>query len=450
MPPDGNNEDAPETIIPYNLHVSSRYLELTRKKLELTRLPHGPDIPDDPEWSHGTPKNVLEPNIDFWLEHYDWRSRESHFNERLPQYRTVISPSAPHPPLRLHFVHKRSSASNAIPLLYCHGWPGGILEVIKIVDELTSPSEEGKPVFHVIVPSIPGCGFSDASDVVTMGMKGVAEVFDSLMSRLGYRSYVAHGVDLGFDICRMLAIYHSSRCLAIHTTTPLPYLRPPSLTHRPWQYFKYLMARLVRSKAVATRLGYQPEDLNSLPQRRGRISVHTNSAGLGLKLGLHAKPHTLAYALCDSPVGLLAWTRESLHSRSSLVEAFNMEDAIDFTMMSWLPGPEIPLRYLAMTSTDPTEKRDVQERWTDTPLGISVFPYRRSPPASPPPPPPWAACVQPLAWVTRHHAVADVGWPVWERPREVADDMKIFFGEVVMKRDPRLRDAGGADLESVD
>lgn len=98
-------------------------------------------------------------------------------------------------------MHKRSSNSNAIPLLYCHSWPGGILEVIKIIDELITPSEEGKPVFHVVVPSIPGCGFSDASNVVTMGMKGVAEVFDSLMSRLGYRHYVAHGVD--WCVCRL-------------------------------------------------------------------------------------------------------------------------------------------------------------------------------------------------------------------------------------------------------
>lgn len=245
----------------------------------------------------------------------------------------------------------------------------------------------------------------------------------------------------GFDICRMLAIYHPSRCLAIHTTTPLPYVRPPCITHRPWQYFKYLVARLVPSKAVATRLGYNSGDF---PKRRRGISDRTNSAGLGLQLGLYAKPHTLAYALCDSPVGLLAWTRESLHSRSNLAEAFNMEDAIDFTMMSWLPGPEIPLRYLAVTSTDPSEKRDVQERWTETPLGISIFPSSRRGT-----PPPWAACLQPLVWVARHHGT-EIGWPIWERPREVAEDMKIYFGELIMKRDPRLREACIADLENVD
>lgn len=361
-------------------------------------------------------------------------------------------------------MHKRSFAANAIPLLYCHSWPGGILEVIKIIDELTTPSAEGEPTFHVVVPSIPGCGFSDPSNVEKMGMKGVAEVFDLLMQRLGYRFYVAHGIDWydglirpfsvslphtyadssarGFDVCRLLSIHYSSRCLAIHTTTPLPYLRPPSLTHQPWQYLRYLIARLVPRTAVAQRLGYHPDDLRTPPRRKS--SARSSWTGLGLRLGLYAKPHTLAYALCDSPVGLLAWTRDSLHKRSSLEGAFSVQDAIDFTMMSWLPGPEMPLRYLAATRTDSGEMQDVRQRWTDTPLGISIFPSARS--GSPPV---WAACVQPLVWVSRHYG-SNIGWPVWERPQQVAQDLKTFFGKVMMKRDARLREACIAHLETVD
>ena len=92
-------------------------------------------------------------------------------------------------------MHKRSPSSTAIPLLYCHGWPGGVLEVRKIIDKLTTPTNEGEPAFHVVVPSIPGCGFSDAASPEKMRMKGVAEIFDLLMRRLGYKYYVAHGMD---------------------------------------------------------------------------------------------------------------------------------------------------------------------------------------------------------------------------------------------------------------
>lgn len=98
--------------------------------------------------------------------------------------------------MRLHFVHKRSpvgSSREAIPLLYCHGWPGGIVEVTRIIDALTQPSGDGEPSFHVVVPSIPGCGFSEASTIDGLGMRTIAEMFDSLMARLGYKYYVAHG-----------------------------------------------------------------------------------------------------------------------------------------------------------------------------------------------------------------------------------------------------------------
>lgn len=130
------------------------------------------------------------------LEQYDWRQRERHFNERLQQWRTVITPPPPHSPLRIHFVHKRSpmgSSHNVIPLLYCHNWPGGIVEVIKIIDALTQLSRDGEPTFHVVVPSSPGCGFSEASNVDGLDIRTVADTFDSLMAKLGYKFYVAHG-----------------------------------------------------------------------------------------------------------------------------------------------------------------------------------------------------------------------------------------------------------------
>lgn len=247
----------------------------------------------------------------------------------------------------------------------------------------------------------------------------------------------------------MLAIHQSHRCLAIHTTTPLPCLRPPSWSYRPLHYIKYLTARLLPKGLVAARLGYHADDFRSSSRRRRRprrsgSSTHTCHGRPCSRLGLHAKPHTLAYALCDSPVGLLAWTREALRSRTRVEDSFSTEDVLDFTMISWLPGPEAPLRYLASTAANAAEIRDLGERWTRTPLGLSVFPDSQSPC-----PPAWAACIQPLVSVTRHFG-PDIGWPIWERPLEVAEDLKNFFGKTMLKRDARLEHSCFPDLNAVD
>lgn len=241
----------------------------------------------------------------------------------------------------------------------------------------------------------------------------------------------------------MLAIHHHARCLAIHTTTPLPYLRPPSLRYRPWQYLKYLTARATRTKLAPLRCGYHANDFKAVSRRRVPSSLRIHSAGLGLGLRLCARPYTLAYALCDSPVGLLAWTREALHARTGVDDAFTAEDIIDFTMISWLPGPEAALRYLAASSTDSTEIKEIEERWSNTALGLSIFPSSETRY-----PPPWAACVQPVLWTARHEG-AEVGWPVWERPREFVDDLRRFFGDVVLRRYPKLKHTVIAPLECI-
>lgn len=137
------------------------------------------------------------------IEHYDWRAQEAVLNDRLPQYRMTISTSTydflSESSLRIHFVHKRSPNPDAIPLLFCHGWPGSFIEAVNIIEMLTQPVD-GSPLggiepipFHVVIPSIPGFGFSDASRDVDFGLRSTANVFNKLMSQLGYSRYVAHG-----------------------------------------------------------------------------------------------------------------------------------------------------------------------------------------------------------------------------------------------------------------
>lgn len=141
--------------------------------------------------------------LTYRLEAYDWRAEETRLNT-LPQYRTTIKLPSPHDEkpiqtLRVHFVHKRSTHQNAIPLLYCHTWPSSFIEVQKIIDALTDPQSVpgfgagAQQAFHVVTPSIPGFGFSDSSSDEDFGLEGTAEAFSKLMARLGYDRYVAHG-----------------------------------------------------------------------------------------------------------------------------------------------------------------------------------------------------------------------------------------------------------------
>lgn len=186
-PGDSNN-----TIQPYRMHVSQKYIELTRKKLELTRLPR------EPRSAHqrndiGVAKTNLEPLIDHWMESYDWRAQEAFYNDTLPQYRVPINGT------RLHFVHKRATSPAALPLLFVHGWPESFIAASKVVDALSNPvatpprGEEDVLSFHVVVPSIPGFGFSDPIPEAGNNMHATAEVFNTLMLGLGYHHYICHG-----------------------------------------------------------------------------------------------------------------------------------------------------------------------------------------------------------------------------------------------------------------
>jgi pimeloyl-ACP methyl ester carboxylesterase len=259
------------------------------------------------------------------LESYDWRREEAHFNASLPQFRTTLS-VASQPPLRIHFVHKRSRNPNAIPLLFCHSWPSSFIEIQRIIDALVDPISLGEQAFHVVVPSIPGFGFSDASADAEFGVWGTAEVYAELMRRLGYERFVACGSDWyvcwypdsnkiadravrGFDICRALAVKCPRRCRAVHTTNPV--FDQPSLTRTPLAWLKWNMAKLTQTRLAALSFGYTSLDVS--------ISQPTVQSLRPLGPTLHRlyslRPQTLAFSLCDSPMGLLAGLLDTIHSR---------------------------------------------------------------------------------------------------------------------------------------
>lgn len=173
----------------YRMHVSQKYLDLTKKKLELTRLPRDSRSSRYPSIS----KAELDHLVDHWTDEYSWRAQENFYNDRLPQYRMPIHGT------RIHFVHRQSMSVNAMPLLFIHGWPETFIAVSNMIDALCDPvrtppkGDEDSPAFHVVAPSIPGFGFSDQVSEDGNNLVTTAEIFDSLMQSLGYGRYLMHG-----------------------------------------------------------------------------------------------------------------------------------------------------------------------------------------------------------------------------------------------------------------
>ncbi|KAG9100070.1 hypothetical protein FS749_016339 [Ceratobasidium sp. UAMH 11750] len=139
-------------VRPFNIAVSDKDLELLSAKLSLTRLPDELDLPPEQAWGWGMPLAILKPVVEYWRTQYNWRAVEERLNKALPQF-TTHTDSREHGPQEVHFVHKRSESSTAIPLLFIHGWPGNFLEVSKMIDGLTSPTDPKHPSFHVVAPS---------------------------------------------------------------------------------------------------------------------------------------------------------------------------------------------------------------------------------------------------------------------------------------------------------
>ncbi|KAL2354665.1 Alpha/Beta hydrolase protein [Cryomyces antarcticus] len=424
------------------MHISQMYLNLTRKKIGMTRLPHELLLLEERRWDYGTPKAELEPLIDYWAEIYDWRSRETLYNNALPQFRTIIglrtetvkgsllgiTEVIPDTPLRrLHFAHIRSPSKKAIPLLFCHGWPGSFIEVSKVVDALSDPVSTPPKVqhndidFHIVAPNIPGFGFSDPSTEEHFGPKATAAVFDRLMKNLGYTCYVVYGASWGFKVARCLAMDSGSGCVAVYTTSPdLP---APSAWQNLLHWLKYQIARLTDASIPLLSFGYTPSDFAPICDLSGKTQ---GNALFKNKLYLEhlRSPQTVAYGLCDSPVGLLACMLDTLRVSSTpdvlpdaLVTAqghtslWKHEEILDCTMLQWLPGPEDGLRWLHQAM-----REDCWSSYTHVPLGITVFENSC--------PPMWAAAGQRVVWVKRHQGSTD--WPAWEAPSEVAADLRTY------------------------
>ncbi|KAH8664037.1 Alpha/Beta hydrolase protein [Xylariales sp. PMI_506] len=447
-----------EEIKPYSIHISSRYLDLTKQKLEITRLPHELADPKSDDW--WAPKPRVEPLIDFWLEQYSWRAQEDEFNAQLPQFRTAFTIPESEAPIRTHFLHIRSTYSNALPLLLIPPFPFSNLSFGHIVKYFTDPDDVStSQPFHLVVPSLPGLGFSDALPNNTPVVSTTGDMLDSLMKRLGYDYYLATNAGSGsaspaeidWKIASYLATYCVGSCLGVHLISPP--LAQPKLQEAPLEWAKWSIASLFH----APMLGYLSEDFSALARNRPvkQAKKTPTPAQFGLnQLGLR-EPNTLAYALCDSPTGLLVFAMKSLRLLGTKKE-FSPTEIINFTQLAWLPGPEAAMRfwaYCARHSEDDGAKKSNSrpkvavtvflgdddeisepEAAGDVELAapISAEPATRDGYACPA----WANTRFDVVYA--HRAPSKSGLLAWERPELIADGVNGLATEV-LRLDPRLK-----------
>ncbi|MEU4320981.1 epoxide hydrolase family protein [Nocardia fluminea] len=332
----------------FEAHATDAELRDLRARLAAARLPEAETVsraaPGPRRWEQGVPLHDLVEVVEYWRTEYNWRSFEDRLN-RIGQFRTTIDG------LGIHFLHRRSARADATPLIMTHGWPGSIAEFTDVVDELADPQAADAPAFHVVVPSLPGFGYSDKPTTTGWGTERIAAAWVELMKRLGYERFSAHGGDWGGNITTVLGGRFPAHVLGIHSTFAEA---PPGLTtdgltetERAWteETRDFWCHRAAYAKQQATR------------------------------------PQTIGYSLVDSPVGLLAWILDKFaewtDTEDSPVEKISIDRVLDDVTLYWLTrtgASAARIYYESHNSLDPELRVDVPSAITMYPRDIEKCP----------------------------------------------------------------------------
>jgi len=384
-----------EAIKPFNINVPDRVLEDLRDRLLRTRFP---DEVNDDDWSYGTSLTYLKELCDYWSQKFDWRAQEAALN-RFEQFTTEIDG------LNLHFIHLRSKEPDALPLVITHGWPGSIVEFVKIIDPLTNPVAHGggaRDAFHVVCPSMPGYGFSEAAREPDMGLEQIAKIEAKLMARLGYECYGAQGGDWGAHVSQMIGVVDSDHCIGIHST--LVVADPPEGEENPTE-------------------GLTPQELSYLEQNR---KFETYERGYAHIQG--TKPQTVGYALNDSPAGLAAWIVEKFRTWTDcggdIESRFTKDELLTNITLYWVTGTITSSARLYREDARALFQRDgAVRRVSKLPTGVAVFPkeVRKAP----------------RRWVEKRYNLqqwtempSGGHFPALEEPELLVADIRSFFRRV--------------------
>jgi len=329
----------------------------------------------------------MRETIDYWRRDYRWRDEEARMN-RLPQYRSSIDIEG-YGDLNVHFVHSPSNSDKAIPLLFIHGWPGSFLEVSKALPALNAAG------FHLVAPSLPGYGFSSLPPQPGFKMFHIAELLHKLMIRLGYTTYVVQGGDWGAMIAStMAASYHPSHIKALHVN--LFDAEKPDFETEPT---------------------YTAFEQQSLAQHKD-----FNENGFTYCMVQSSKPRTLGFAMHDSPIGMLAWTADKLHTWSDAYP-WSQTELITWTLLHYLPGPTTAFQIYRENSATEMVSGARAGEYLRVPTGVSAFAKE--------------AEMVPRCWAERRANV--VFWrehgrgghfAAYEKPEELVGDLVEFFGAV--------------------
>jgi pimeloyl-ACP methyl ester carboxylesterase len=316
---------------PHRIQIPQADLDDLAERLARTRLP---DELSDVGWRYGVPLGYVRELVDHWSNGHDWRAHEARINEH-PQFVTMIDGE------RIHLLHVRSAESDALPLIATHGWPMSVVEYLDLIGPLTNPRAHGgdpADAFHLVIPSLPGVGFSGPTRQPGWDSRRIARAWVELMGRLGYDRYGAHGNDAGSQISPEVGRYDPDHVVGVHVT----------------QLFSF------PSGDPSEFADMTEEDMAAMKF----LEEFTSGGGLAYNAYQSAQPQTLAYALQDSPAGWLAWVTQ-LFQRWAKPDYIVTNAAI-----YWLTGTigSSIRRYFADAHSDhaPTEP-------TTTPTGVAIF-----------------------------------------------------------------------------
>ncbi len=336
----------------FNVHFPEEALSDLRNRLKATRWPDKETVKDT---SQGVPLGLIQDLAHHWSTDYDWRKLEAKMNA-LPQFMTTIDG------LDIHFIHVRSKHENALPLIVTHGWPGSIIEQLKIIDPLTNPTAHGasaSDAFHLVIPSIPGYGFSARPTTNGWGPDHVARAWVELMKRLGYTRFVAAGGDIGGIIDDMMAKQAPPELLGYHTN--FPETLPPDIAK----------ARQCNDPAPA---GLSADE-NRAYQRLAKQGAHTAYVPY-----MKTRPQTL-YGFADSPVSLAAWLLDHgdadnqpaaaiISALQGTHEHLTRDDVLDNYTLYWLTNTGVSAARFYWENMLPI----LNAANVSVPAAVSVFP----------------------------------------------------------------------------
>ena len=384
-----------DAVRPFRVNISDEDLADLRQRIKATRWPEKEPVAD---FSQGVPLATMQKLARYWTTEYDWRKVEAKLNS-YPQFITNIDG------LDIHFIQVRSKEKNALPVIVTHGWPGSIIEQLKIIDPLTNPTAYGgsaSDAFDVVIPSMPGYGFSGKPTTTGWDQARIARAWAVLMKRLGYTRYVAQGGDWGAIINDLLATQGHPELIGMHTNLPAGI--PPEI-----------------NKAAAA--GSPAPTGLSAEEKRAYETVLLLYKTIPTQYFMGSHPQTL-YGIADSPIGVAAWLLD--HDPISLrliARAFDGEptgltrdDVLDNVTLFWLTNTTISAARLYWEGF---AKTDLGPKNVSIPVAVSVFPDE--------------VYHTPRSWAERaypklvHYNQLDKGghFAAWEQPKLLVDEMRV-------------------------